>query len=276
MASRKAILRLVGCDTARYRRVLSLYAGKLRWRATAEYERIGGMRRIGRRRRALLWGAGIIMLPMLCVLASYASYNGGLVESIGAGAYQNTSAPLSATRDGVTISIPHSRYLTVETITLKLTNQSSTPIYMPGFNDDKPSNGQYLSILKVSIRYACRGIRTDFRGSGGQHSVGWGCYGLLGCPGGTPPLLVYPATLVIAPGQTVDFPLYDGEDSYPPWSPGAYQFSILFARTPFAAPQSWPLTIPQGEQLAIPSAMVTSAWWIPPHYHQTSPCPFAQ
>lgn len=218
------------------------------------------MWRLGRRRRLFLGAAWKVALAAtLCGAVSYASYGWGLVETVAAGTNQNTSTPLSATRDGVTISIPHSRYLTVETITLKLTNQSQTPIYVPGFNDYKPSNGQYLSVLKVSIRYACRGIRTDFRGSGGQHSVGWGCYGLLGCPGGTPPLPVYPATLVIAPGQTVDFPLYDGEDSYPPWSPGAYQFSILFARTPFAAPQSWPLTIPQGEQLAIPSAMVTSA-----------------
>jgi len=268
------ILRRGACDIARCGRVLSLYAGKLRWRASTERERIGGMGRIGRHRRAFLWVAGILALLMLCVLASYASYNGGLVESIGAGAYQNTSAPASLTRDGVTLSATHSRYVAVETITLTVTNRSSAPIYVPDISRYYPLHTEYSS-----TPFSCLAIETEFLDSYGWRSLGRGCNWSWTCPGGALRSLPAPGVLMIAPGQTVDFPLYDGEDSYPPWSPGAYRFDFLFTRTPLQASRGdWPtpLAIPHSELLTTPPVTLTNAWWIPPQYHHTPPrCPFA-
>lgn len=232
------------------------------------------MRRIGRRRRALLWVAGIIALSILCVSASYAEYNVGNVESVGASLYQNTSVPASSTRDSVTLTATHSRYLSVETITLTVMNRSSASIYVPDISRYYPLHTEYSS-----TPFSCLAIETEFLDSYGWRSLGRGCNWSWACPGGALPSPPAPGVLMIAPGKAADFALYDGEATYSPWSPGVYRFDFLFTRTPLQASRSdWPtpLAIPHSELLTTPPVTLTNAWWIPPQYHHTPPrCPFA-
>lgn len=218
------------------------------------------------RKRSFLRVGCAIALLVACAAASYAA---GVVEGIGAIAYRNTSPPLASTTGGVTLALAHARYLTVETITLTLTNQSDAPIYVPATSTDAPRS-QYWS---VSAPYSCVALETEVLGAHGWRSLGRGCDWSFSCPGGEARPFPEGGTLVIQPYQTAVFPLYDAQFTYPLWSPGSYRFSVLFSRTPFQAPRFWPdpIVTPKGESLTTAPVALTSAWWIPSWYHHTPP-----
>jgi len=83
--------------------------------------------------------------------------------------------------------------------------------------------------------------------------------------------------LVLAPGETAEFPVYDGQHIYSPWSPGVYRFSALYTPKPFLAAGDRgiaPLKISDAVTLTTPPVTLTSAWWYPSNYHyQPTPCP---
>lgn len=224
------------------------------------------------RKRSFLRVGCAIALLVACAAASYAA---GVVEGIGAIAYRNTSPPLASTTGGVTLALAHARYLTVETITLTLTNQSDAPIYVPATSTDAPRS-QYVSVSNLPALYSCLAIETEVLGAHGWRTLGRGCDWSWSCPSGEARALSEGATLIIQPYQTAVFPLYDGQSTYPTWQRGSYRFSVLFSRTPFQAPRFWPdpIVIPQGELLVTAPVTLTSPWWIPSWYHHTPPrCP---
>lgn len=226
-----------------------------------------------RRLRASLLALGIIVILVLCSVVSYPL---GVTESIGMGLYRNTSPPAASTVAGVTIGLAHSRYLSVETLTLSLTNHTSAPMYLPTTEGgDTPPSSTYLRASPDGL--SCLTLETDILSAHGWQAIGQGCrWWVWSCPHDANLGLPRAQALVIAPGETAKFTLYDPQEAYPLWSPGAYRFRIPSSQTPFQAPAkgSWwhyPLVIPHSVTLVTPPVTLTRAWWTPADYHYTGP-----
>lgn len=224
-------------------------------------------------RRRAIGVIGVVGVLMLCAVVADAV---GFLEPFAASASWNTSPPLTATLDGVTLAAPHTRYLTLDAFTLTLTNQSSAPIYLPVTYLGGLLEGGYVPVTDGPASYGCLPIETEVREAQGWRSLGSGCHTQHDCPSGTaqasPPLGV----LVIKPGQSAVFPIYDGEALYPPWSPGVYRFRVLFTQTPFqAVVRSYLRTFQAMSHAVVLTSgpvTLTGAWWIPFWYHQRWPC----
>ncbi|HET9112073.1 MAG TPA: hypothetical protein VFN78_14685 [Ktedonobacterales bacterium] len=238
------------------------------------------------RRRS--WSLGVVLgcvaLIALLIACSAVVYEQGIAASVGYSAYSNTSPPVASSAGGVTLRLAHSRYLTIETFTLSLTNQSGAPIYLPATGAAEASATATFRDLEPDIDgtlsdYAnlCLAIGSEVRNARGWQPRSQGCDWARRCPEGAPPPLQRPVMLVIAPGDTAEFPVYDGQRIYPPWSPGVYHFSALYTLKPFLAPgdrKIAPEKIPGALTLTTPPVMLTSAWWYPSSYHQQrTPCP---
>lgn len=212
--------------------------------------------------------ASIVMLA-LCAGIPYAL---GIVARIGFIHYRNTSPPLATTADGVTLSVAHSRYLILDTITVTLTNRSNTPIFVPGQGT--------ASMTGAPTHLQCWSSRVEHLSAHGWQTVGGSSCAISWSPplcpstGGTPQGIPYPTEGVVAPGQTIILDTYDGQDSYPPLTPGAYRFSVVYAPTSTqpSSPQARRKSVADLSLMTSP-VTVSSAWWIPPWYHQHVDCP---
>lgn len=208
----------------------------------------------------------------LCVAAPYQL---GMTESIGLSRYRNTSPPVASTLGGVTIGLAHSRYLTVEALTLSLTNHTGEPVYLPAEGEPLPPiRDQYLHATPDGS--SCLALETDVLSAHGWQILGGGCRWWVWSCGDADPGFPVPAVLAIAPGETARFTLYDPTDAYPLWSPGVYRIRIPYSQTPFQPPERWsrwqyPLVIPLSETLVTPPVSLTRAWWYPADYHRTPP-----
>lgn len=224
---------------------------------------------------SMLHVIGFITTLAVCATLAYSL---GLVESIGFKAYVDSSPPLTSTTDAVTLGLAHSRYLTIESISLTLTNHSTQPIYLPAMGFQRPANDTY--VLVQNGDNSCVAIAIDSLNAHGWQSLGRGCNGKVMCPGGMAMPRQVPDVLAIEPGETATFALYGGQDAYPLWKSGQYRVSVLYTRTPFPPTRDaiWPdpPVIPHGVTLTSEPMTLAGAWWIPPWYHQSPPqCPFA-
>jgi hypothetical protein len=173
----------------------------------------------------------------------------------------------------VTLTVDHSRYLTLDTITVTLTNASGAPIYVPDV--------EKVTMSGVSMGTVCWQSTVEYQSANGWQDIGgcgWSaeyCHVAYG-PGGAPPppLMHGPGWGVVAPGATIYLADYVGQDSHPPLSPGAYRFGVGYSPTP---PQHTPDLDILRALAGVPgsgvvwlqttSVTLTSAWWIPPWYH---------
>jgi hypothetical protein len=175
----------------------------------------------------------------------------GAVDMTGVLHYQNTSPPLTTTADNVTLSVDHSHYLNVDTITVTLTNHASTPIDVLCLN----SSFEHLSAhgWKAADR-ACDWPRQSSCGGAEQ--------------------LQPPTNIAVAPGQSILMGSYNRTEDYPPLSPGPYRFRIVYSLTSIqqTSPSARPKSVTSVTLTTAPM-MVSSAWWKPPWYHQHLDCP---
>ena len=209
---------------------------------------------LGPRRYPRSW---CILVAISALLAAYAL---GIVAEVGYSANRNTSPPLAVSAGGVTLSVDHARYLILDTITVTLTNHSGAPIYLPEMGDGSSFPLCWFTGVEYQSADGWQGIANNN-----------GCWALPACPSGMARGYGVPAVGVVAAGQTVVLDSYDGHASYPPLAPGAYRFSMVYSPTPLHA--AWTSGIPDGVMLVTPLVTLTSAWWIPPWYHQTLDCP---
>jgi hypothetical protein len=222
-----------------------------------------------RRMRALLgWGATLAALALCASL----SYSWGLVGNIAYTGYYNTSHPLLTTQAGVLLEVAHSHYVTLEAITLTLVNRSRAPIYLPALTANLYGADPYAHPLAPPD---CTALETDIQRAQGWQVLGRGCNWSWSCPGGEARAPPHPAVLILEPGETARFPVYAGQDTYPPWSSGTYRFSVLYSATAFVAPHTWgwsyPLVIPHGVTQWSAPVTLTMTWGYPSSYHQTAP-----
>jgi hypothetical protein len=194
------------------------------------------------------------------------SYSLGVVEAVGFSIYQNISPPLSVKSRGVVLSVAHSHYLTLETIVVTLTNHSSAPIYLP-------------EIVAVSMSGANNGMlcwesAVHYQSAGSWEAIESPCWTPVGCPGGTSQGYPEPGAVgAVAPGESIVLDSYDGDASYPPLSPGAYRFSVTYSPTPFQIQNPWQWVTANSVTLTTTAVTLSSAWWMPPWYHQYRECP---
>ncbi|HEX9039018.1 MAG TPA: hypothetical protein VF808_18695 [Ktedonobacterales bacterium] len=232
------------------------------------------------RRRLLHVILAVATFVALIAVCAVASYQSGFVASLSYINYRNTSPPVSASAYGVTLALAHSRYLTVERILLTLTNHSQATVYAPITSGKSAASDRIVrpardGTVEISRGDACLAISSDVRGASSWRSLGDECLAQQ-CPMGaaeTPPL---PGLLVIQPGETALFPIYDGETDSPLWDPGVYRFSALYTQTFFLAPNWWPhpVTVPHGVTLTLPAVTLNAG---PQYLARSQPhrCPFA-
>jgi hypothetical protein len=202
-------------------------------------------------------------------LCAFAAYTLGPVQAVGFSTYQNTAPPLAASAGGVTLAVEHSRYLTLDTITVTLTNASGATIYVPDVEE--------MTVSGVSVGRICWLSSVEYQSAHGWQAVG-GCGLSAGyCHGGhgdAAPPLPTAGWGVVGPGETIILDNYVGQDSHPPLSPGAYRFGVGYSPTPSQhTPDLDILRALAGVSgsdvfwLQTPPVTLTSAWWIPPWYH---------
>lgn len=217
-----------------------------------------------------------IVILALCGGLSYTSGEIGNLSNIG---YHNASPPLMTTQAGVTLDLSHSRYVTLDSITLTLSNWSRAPIYLPMRGGGLHGSEQYIHPIN---QYApdCAAIEAGAQRVRGWQNLAGGCDFGSPCPSGVAGAIPWPAVFILEPGESVQFPVYDGQSIYPLWSPGAYRFGVLYSTTAFVASQirwAFPPVIPHGGVLWSAPVTLTAAWGYPPTYHQTAPrCPFVE
>ncbi len=237
---------------------------------------------MSQRRRRIRFTLRMVAFIAMLALCAGVSYTQGIVGDIAYLTYQNTSPPLTSTTNDVMLALAHSRFLTIEAITLILSNHARAPIYLPITSDFLPANGEYAHatdeyVHATGVGNQCLAFETAVQSAQGWQSLGRGCWSVV-CSGGAVPPIPHPALLIIAPGESVAFALYDYQSSYPArWASGVYQFSALYTLTPFLPPRYWgqPLAIPNGVTLSIAPVTLTGAWWYAQYHHSLPACPYA-